>query len=139
MIFIPVIYGLTCVLIGIERMYSRIERPFGYHHERNDVLTLGVLIYAGILLIIFLFRMIDKLDDKIVLTIPIPFGILNIVYGSYRLIGDIRYSRMFTDFSSRMFIELAVIAEGVILIIISYKLIKNFLSINPIAVSPTGR
>jgi len=121
MIFIPVIYGLICILIGIERMYSKIERPFGYHHERNDVLTLGVLIYAGILLVIFLFRMIDKLDDKIVLSIPVPFGILNIVYGVHRLIGDIRYS-----YFSSIFNELVIIAEGVILVIISYRLIKKF-------------
>jgi hypothetical protein len=107
-------------------MYSRIERPFGYHHERNDVLTLGVLIYAGILLVIFLFRIIDKLDDKMVLSIPVPFGILNIVYGLDRLIGDIRYS-----YFSSIFTELVVIAEGVILIIIAYKLIKKYLSINP--------
>jgi hypothetical protein len=114
MIFVPIIFGIISILIGTVRMYIKIQRP-PYYTENNEVIVLGTIIFGGILLIILLLKIINKLNYKIILTIPIPFGIMNIIYGFYKIIYLFNYPFVWQEYVP----VIITIMEGVLFIIIS--------------------
>jgi hypothetical protein len=124
MICISIIFGATSVLIGSAQMYIKIFRPAYSYSENNGVITLGTMIFGGILLIILLFKIINKVNYKIILFIPIPFGITNIIYGIYILFTDVISFGSF--YWSLFFIAIISILEGLILFIIPCRSIVKF-------------
>jgi len=122
LIFISLLlYGINNIVIGLMRMYIRIKEPFGYY-ERNDVLRLGVLIFGGILLIIYSLIILNKLRNKIILYIPFIFGMLNIVYGSNILYDSFKYFFIWW----KVIDSLLIFIWGLLLIIIIFITIKRY-------------
>lgn len=116
-IFIPILYGLNNILTSAVGMYIRIESPL-FYSENIDAMSWGILIFGGFLLIILLFRLINKLGNKVILCIPIPFGIFSIILALHYIL------KKYFDIIDILII-FNILISGVLLIIISYKTIKK--------------
>jgi hypothetical protein len=115
MIFVPIIFGIINIFIGgthiLKEILIRILNSYISFNTYN-VITFGILVFCGILLIILSLEIIGKLNYNIILSIPIPFGIMNIIYALDKILN---YWLFFDDY---IFVAV-VILEGFLFIIIS--------------------
>jgi hypothetical protein len=130
-ILIPIIFGINNVFIASVRIsyYYRgdniviniIQDIAGnIYGKDNDIITLIMIIFGGFQLIFLLFKILNKFGHKIILAIPIPFGILNIIYAFDKINNGYFFHNI-----NYIFI-LMIIFDGVLLIIIPFWLIKKF-------------